>query len=299
MLPKAVIDLGTNTFHLLIYTIEEGELKTIFRERKFVKLADEGIETISAGAIERALDAISSFRRHLDAYMVQEHRAVGTAAMRTASNAQYLIDQMKSRFDIHASVISGTQEARLIAGGVAKAMGENKDSSMIMDIGGGSVEFIFSQAGEVVSLSSLPIGVAILHQQFHSTDPLGSEEELLLRKFLQDQLRSILPALSAHRPTTMIGASGTFDVIADILQFPSEDYHQVSADLILSPLQKIVSSTLAERKADPQIPDNRIDMIVVAAVLIQEVLSAGDFTHVGISKFALKEGLAIAPNGAC
>jgi len=291
---KAVIDLGTNTFHLLIFRpLGEQSIEPIFKQRIFVKLAEEGIEQIGGKAQERALAAMRKFATILSDRGVQEVRAIGTAALRKANNSSLLVQQIKEQTGIAVSVISGMQEAQHIADGVRSVWSHSEESALIMDIGGGSVEFIMSEPEKLSWMVSLPIGVAILHRDFHHRDPLHAEEEAALRTFLRKELVAVEEELKEHSVTRLIGASGTFDVIADLFSLPEENYVEAKPERIADTLESIVHMSVAERRAHPAIPASRVDMITVAVILIQEVLALARFEEVGISKYALKEGFAL------
>ncbi|MEN0005954.1 MAG: hypothetical protein AAF798_17520, partial [Bacteroidota bacterium] len=119
----AVIDLGTNTFHLLITeALPAGGFSEVYRERKFTQLAEEGIETIGAAALQRGLKALQHFKQQLTAHQVEQVRAFGTAALRTASNGPDFIRQVAEEIGIDIQLISGTEEARLIHLGVLQAV---------------------------------------------------------------------------------------------------------------------------------------------------------------------------------
>lgn len=293
--PKAVVDLGTNTFHILIFRYADGKLQTILKERIFVKLAEGGIGEISKSAFARALAAMKRFRGLMDKHEVRDYRAVGTAALRRASNGAQLVEEITLHTGLSVDIIDGKQEAEYISLGVQQLM-DSSAANMVMDIGGGSVEFIVREDKKIRWLVSLPIGVAVLYDRFHEGDPIALEEEQKLRSFLRQHLSTLAPALKEHQPTMLIGASGTFDVMALLLGAEGHPFVQVTSSSMHTPLQDIVKSTKEERQQNPLIPDARVDMIVVAAILIQEILGFGDFTTIGISQYALKEGVAYDMN---
>ena len=162
----AVIDFGTNTFHLLIVEArEDGQFIELHRERIFVKLAEDGIERIGDKAFVRALQAMQRYREILDDYQVENIKAIGTAALRTALNGQEFIDTVWKNSKIKIHLIDGQEEARLIHLGVNQAVDIGNDTALIMDIGGGSVEFIISDKLGVKWADSFPIGVAVLFKR--------------------------------------------------------------------------------------------------------------------------------------
>ena len=139
----AIIDLGTNTFHLLVAEQQlDNSFKELYRKRYFVKLAEEGIETIGQASLQRGLVALQHFRQVIDELQVKKVKAIGTAALRTATNGPAFVQQVKEDFAISIELITGSQEAAYIHQGVAMAVPFQEENYLLMDIGGGSVEFI-------------------------------------------------------------------------------------------------------------------------------------------------------------
>lgn len=290
----AVIDLGTNTFHLLIVGVsEKGNAEECHRERIFVKLAEEGIEEIGPSPFERGLTTMRRFKTILDEHQVTNVKAFGTAALRTASNAPLFVQKIKEETGINVDIIEGEEEAKLIYDGVKQVVDFREENGLIMDIGGGSVEFILANQNGVIWSASFPIGVAILTRQFHQIDPITASAIQSLQLFLDKILVPLHNILSHHRVDNLIGASGTFDVLEAILvapsnnvltsSFPSEEF---------TPLyDKLVFTSLAERFEMDSIPDSRAEMIVTALILIDYILTLTKAPKATISAYAMKEGM--------
>jgi exopolyphosphatase/guanosine-5'-triphosphate,3'-diphosphate pyrophosphatase len=293
----AVIDMGTNTFHLLVAEKRsDGTWKTLCRERRYVKLAEKGIEHIGAAPFERAVQAMLFFRETIDAQAVplSEVRAVGTAALRTAHNAGDLLDAMQLACGIRGEVIGGLREAELICKGVRQAVPWPAGRGLIMDIGGGSTEFIVANSEQVLWQHSFPLGASVLLNRFRPDDPITTLQIAEIVQFLSGQLTPLWTALSAHPTHTLVGASGTFDVIDQFLLDPAtkpENYGFVPVEAFSGLSQQFVHSTRAERLAMPGLPEERVDMIVPAMLLIDVVLQQADIQHIYTSAYALKEGL--------
>lgn len=142
---RAVIDLGTNTFHLLIADLHaDGRIEEVYRERRFVKLASEGIATIGEAPFARGLEALNHYRKILDEYNCANLKAIGTAALRTASNGPEFVRTARETVSIDIQLIPGDEEAQLITKGVLAALPPLNERILIMDIGGGSTEFIIA-----------------------------------------------------------------------------------------------------------------------------------------------------------
>ena len=294
---QAVIDLGTNTFHLLIAHADKqsGKLVELARERIFVKLAEEGITEISPAAFKRGMAAMHAFRRILDLLDIPNERvrAFGTAALRTAANGTDFIKEVRKSTGIKIQLISGNREALAIHKGVSLLIPPKQDPHLIMDIGGGSVEFIIADKTGVKWYQSFPVGVAILHHDFYVADPISSCQLNQLNDFLQTELQPLAEALKQYPVSRLVGASGTFDVLGDLLATQEdEEQHPVVLKVQFARFyQRILPTTIAERRAMKGVPENRADMILVALVLINTVLSYAPIEEIMSSSYALKEGM--------
>ncbi len=289
-----VIDLGTNTFHLLIATVAvEGEIKTCYRERHFVKLAEAGIEEIGAQPFQRGLEAMQKFRKAIDLYQVRQVKAIGTAALRTARNGQQFIDTINKATGIRVQLIDGDEEARLIYLGVRQAIPFAERNYLIMDIGGGSVEFMIANNDSLKWYQSFPIGVAVLYRLFHRHEPILPNDIDALNDFLEERLLPLRKEILKYQPTTLVGAAGTFDVLENVLEVKSisPNGSMVAIKDFRALYNIILPMDQVSRLNSDKIPDSRADMIVVALILIHAVLSYGDFQQIIVSSYAMKEGV--------
>lgn len=289
-----VIDLGTNTFHLLVIEQSPGrKAHEVFRERVFIKLASEGIETIGSAPFKRGLDTMLHFRKILEKHQVTNVRAIGTAALRTASNGADFVQLVSEKTGIQIELIDGTEEARLIYQGVRKAFPLGEDKALIMDIGGGSVEFIIANQSGIKWSQSFPIGVAVLFKAFHKSDPILPIEIQQINTALTQILSPLFIALKEHSVDKLIGASGTFDILELFLSKESKSalYGTVPIDSYTHFSKKLISTTVAERLAVQRLPDSRADLIVVALVLIDSIIKAANIKTIITSTYAMKEGV--------
>ena len=280
----AVIDCGTNTFHLLIARpAADGSFEEIYRERRFIKLAENGIECIGEAPYARALKALTDFAQAISQHQVAATRVSGTAALRTASNGPDFVAEVKAKTGLHINIIPGSEEAQLIYEGVRLAM----------DIGGGSVEFIIVDQSGVQWFESFPVGVAVLYKKLHQTEPISTEEIEAARLFLNSKLVPFQLALARFPVHHLVGAAGTFDVIADLLgkEQPTPNCSRVDLDGFEDLYRRILAATREERHAMPGVPDDRADMIVVALILVQLILEIAAINRLTVSNFSMKEGM--------
>jgi exopolyphosphatase/guanosine-5'-triphosphate,3'-diphosphate pyrophosphatase len=293
----AVIDLGTNTFHVLIAGRKsEKEFIEIYRERIYVKIGQEGIDLFSPSALKRAYEAMRKIRQIVDLFEAIEIRAFATAAFRTAKNSDVLIRRIDREFNIQVEIISGNEEARLIYEGVKSSGAIQRGQNLIMDIGGGSVEFILGTKEELTWSVSLELGASILKNKFHTTDPMSQLDQCELRLFLKKSLAPLAEVLKEHPLTTLIGSSGTFDVLADALPVVEKIglCRIIHVQDFTSLRIEIQHLSLLERIAHPSIPESRADLIVVAFILLDEVVQLNPaFKYMIVSPYALKEGMVV------
>lgn len=293
MKKAAVIDLGTNTFHLLIVEFEEEGFRELYRERRFIKLGEEGIETIGAAPYQRAVAAISAYAKKIAEWGVDQVQAFGTAALRTASNGPALMQEIRDKTGIQIQLIDGDREAALIHQGVIQVVPMQKEPMLIMDIGGGSVEFIIADQEQVHWAQSFPIGVAVLYKRFHQTDPISDQQKLDLLYFLERTLQPLKSALNPPPCQSLVGASGTFDVIENMLAQEEHGPHCAEIDASRLGLVNgyIIASDLETRLAMDKMPPERADMIVVALLLLEYVCKVAGIQTIYVSAYAMKEGM--------
>lgn len=290
----AVIDLGSNTFHLLICEInEDGSLSAIYKDRIYVKLASGGLERIDPASISRGLEAMQLFAGQLKAYDVKYTRCIGTAALRETKNGKEVAEMFTKATGLTIEIIDGHREAGYILNGIRAALPPLDKYGLIMDIGGGSVEFILFKGSTIAFKGSYKIGVAVLYQKFHHSDPMSLEEACALEDFLDQELTDLLLAVKALPIYYLIGASGSFEVINDIMPRLATSSHwtELNIEGITGYLDEIISTDISSRRQIPEIPIERLDYIVVAYILIRYV-----FRHIPPEKlfyceFALKEGV--------
>ncbi|WP_422006655.1 exopolyphosphatase [Roseivirga pacifica] len=297
---RAVIDLGTNTFHLFIVEINDKSLTSLYREKIAVKIGQNGISKgrIAKDAIKRALHTLKVFKTVIDQFGVTEVCGVATSAIRNAKNGQELIDEIKSTTGISIDIISGDREAELIFKGVRAAMDMGNTNHLAMDIGGGSVEFIIGNQQEILWKQSFEIGAQRLLDKFHKHDPMPKESVDDMFTFFKTELSELLEAITKHQPEAIVGCSGTFDTLCEIYRkeqeieekgngttynLPIKNYRDIHRELLIK--------NKAQRLEIPGMVSMRVDMIVVASCLISFVTEYLPVDEIIASSYALKEGL--------
>jgi len=295
----AIIDMGTNTFHLLLATIMDGVFTIDHREKVPVKIGVGGINQgyITDEAIDRAIACMKNFKKTVTEAGIETVFAFGTSALRNARNGEEVVIKIEKETGLKTQIINGLQEAEYIYRGIRAAIKMGSAKSLIMDIGGGSVEFIIGDEEEIFWSHSFEIGGQRLLEKFHKYDPILNEEVIALFGFFEKELPSLFIALNNHKPKTLIGSSGTFDTLSDIYcwrnylplidlpetPFSIEAFGDIYEELLIK-----------DREARMQIPgmiEMRVDMIVVACCLIKFLISHYQFDTIRVSSYSLKEGV--------
>jgi exopolyphosphatase / guanosine-5'-triphosphate,3'-diphosphate pyrophosphatase len=296
----AIIDMGTNTFHLLIAESDERGYHIISRDRLAVKIGMGGINqgVITEAGIHRALLAMQSFKNIIDQHGVEKVYAFGTSALRNASNGKEVARQIKELTNIEVDIISGDKEAEYIYEGVRSALNMEKEKSLIVDIGGGSIEFIIGDNDKIYWKKSLEIGAQRLLEEFQKHDPITPEEMASLDQHFQKTLEPLFEAIRQHHTHTLVGSSGTFDTLSDIFCI-RHDIHK-SPEEIETPLSlagffeiyhELLKKNREERMQIPGMIEMRVDMILVACCLIRYLLEKYPFERIRVSTYSLKEGV--------
>ncbi len=299
----AVIDLGTNTFQFGIAEIGKGVFTFLFEKSLAPKLGKGGISKgiISSEAIIKAKIALEEFILNAKDYGIppNEILAYGTSAIRNAKNGEDFCHEIEQTLGLHIKVISGNKEANLITEGVRYAIDFQQDPYLIMDIGGGSVEFIITNKKTTFWQQSIEIGGQRLMDMFFDQDPITPNQVRKLQSYLEEKLIPLSNAMHQYSAKTLVGSAGSFETLVDIFNASIHTYAPISqavvSDLPVSSFYdsyaKFLQFNRAERLAIPGMIELRVDMIVVASVLIQYVIKTFEIEEIKVSNFALKEGV--------
>ena len=292
---RAIIDLGTNTFHLLI----ADDTQIVHEEKYPVRMGVGGINqnVITPDGIARTLSCLTNFAATCQSHHVDTIQAFGTSALRNAENGSLVATLIESHTGIPVKIISGDEEAQFIYQGIRAAVPLGIEKKLLMDIGGGSVEFIVGNEKEVFWKKSLEVGGQRLFERFHKHDPILPEELDALNAYLGEALQPLHEPLHIHNPKTLVGSSGTFETLSDMYcaeqkienkQWPNspldiETFHKIK--------HSITTSSQKLRVALPGMMAWRAEMIVVTCALIDYIVNMHSFDRMTVSRYSLKEGV--------
>lgn len=289
----AVIDLGTNTFNLLVAAKTAHDFDILHSEKVGVALGMGGINDrfISGDAFERGIKALVYFREKCDQLQVSWIKAIGTSALRDAQNKAEFLARSKAETGIDIEIISGDREAELIYKGVKWSF-DFREPTLIMDIGGGSTEFILADDNGPIKKHSFNIGVSRIYQEFDLSDPYSLKDVKRIKAWLDEKTEGFFKGMSCG---VLIGASGSFETFYEMihhhefaesrksLEFPVDELKQI--------LHWIIGSTQQERDEHPYIIPIRRKMAPIAAIKTEWVMGQLDIRQTFVTPFALKEGI--------
>lgn len=295
----AAIDLGTNTFNLLIAEVDAGQIvQKIFAAEFPVKLGE--------GGINRALIAPDAFKRGLDTLqritsIIREHEVIkvlayATSAIRSARNGSDFMATVLKQTGIQIEPIDGNREAELIYKGIRAGIALNHPT-LIMDIGGGSVELILCSSEKIFWKQSYPVGAARLRERYHQTDPVESNRIQDLYRYLDTILEDFPTACKRLAPVQLIGSAGAFETFDEILgqnndrknrSTPSSHFDKQQ---LMALLEMLIHSTKDQRERLPGLVAFRVDMIVMASALTKYIIDRTGLEDIFLSTYSLKEGM--------
>jgi exopolyphosphatase/guanosine-5'-triphosphate,3'-diphosphate pyrophosphatase len=297
----AVMDLGTNTFHLLIAEGEVHSYQEIVHVTEAVKLGEGGINKgyILPEAFQRGVNTMQHFHQLIEAKNVTSVRAIATSALRSASNGENFIKEVEAKTGIAIEIINGEQEAGFIYNGVKLSGCLSAKNSLIMDIGGGSVEFILGNTNNILWKQSFEVGAARLMDQFHHTDPIPPASIEAMNLYLEDTLNDLFIATAEIEIDTLVGSSGAFETFAGLIEtekakpfnLKSIQHYDFDEEELLTITNKLIFSSHKERSGNKGIIPVRVDMIVSASLVTRFIMHALEIHKVSMCTNSLKEGV--------
>lgn len=299
----AIIDLGTNTFHLMIAEVDERDdyvIKGKYKEP--VKLGEGGLGSgkITEEAYKRGIEALKMFRTIIDTSGIVRVLAFATSAIRSSSNGQDFIEDAKKEANILIKTINGNEEASIIFEGVRNGIQlPFEERALVMDIGGGSVEFIVAHEGRAEFLRSINIGGARLLEKIKPSNPITTKEIATLYTLLDKELSGLVQELKEFDLSILVGSSGTFETLSALAAYLKKDkvatmningyrYESKDFDLVY---EKLLPSTRQERAKIEGLDSTRVEMIVLGACLVKYILEELGLGQIMVSTHALKEGI--------
>jgi exopolyphosphatase/guanosine-5'-triphosphate,3'-diphosphate pyrophosphatase len=292
----ASIDIGTNTILLLIAKVEDGKIRPLFEIETIARLG-EGLQkngTLLQKAMERGLQTLSQYLKSCQEMEVQKIFAAGTSALREARNSEDFLERVQENLSLSIDVISGEEEAQLSFLAVSRDLSEMKKPILVVDVGGGSTEFILGIDDQIESLISLPLGSVRLTEQFLHSAPVREEEWNEMEKKIRELLVNIP---HSKEPLTMVAVGGTATTLGSVEQgldhFIAERIHHfvLGREALKNQLLIYRSKTTEERKKIPGLPVARADVILAGGAILYLTMEELRCLSVLISCHGLRYGL--------
>jgi exopolyphosphatase / guanosine-5'-triphosphate,3'-diphosphate pyrophosphatase len=298
----AAIDLGTNSFHAVIVDIlPDGSFYTIDKLKEMVLLAEKGVgENLSESAIERGLEALKKIKTLADHQKAEKILAYATSAIREAENGGMFIQRAIDEIGIKINAIPGRVEAELIGLAVQHGIQMPDEPALIMDVGGGSVEYILADKEKFYYLSSKKLGVARMTASFIEQDPVSKQEIRKLESYYHENLADVAQAFAMHRASMLIGSSGTMENIGLMIAYLNKRNPSLSVnelDFTASEFFKfydyVIGMDFKKRSALKGLDEKRVALLPAGLVLVRYVLKTFGIQHIKLSSQALREGIIL------
>jgi exopolyphosphatase / guanosine-5'-triphosphate,3'-diphosphate pyrophosphatase len=289
----AAVDLGSNSFHMVVARLHHGQLAILDRLREMVRLAS-GLTVhgyLDEDSQQRALACLRRFGQRLGDMQAHQVRVVGTSALRRARNAETFLAAAEAALGHPVEVISGMEEARLIYLGVSHHVDRGPGTTLVVDIGGGSTELIIGEGHEPRRLESLKVGCVGISEQFFDGGRLSQRRFDLARLEVRRELRPVTLAFQRLGWSHAVGSSGTIKTAGDVA-------HALGAadrGITLQALELIIARMIKARRVAalklPGLGAERAPVFAGGVAILAEVLSCLGITRLDISDGALREGL--------
>jgi exopolyphosphatase / guanosine-5'-triphosphate,3'-diphosphate pyrophosphatase len=297
----AVLDLGSNSFHLLVADVDDGRVRPVARERTMLHLgrAVGAGGRLPAADLARATVATRAFAASARRAGATELAAVATAAVRTASNRADVARALSDAAGTPLTVLSGADEARLSYLGARRGSEGCRGRVLMLDLGGGSLELATGTDDEVTWSTSFPLGSSRLAARV-GEDRLTPTDRARLAREVHELVGPSSVTLRREPPTTTLALGGTIRALARMVATTddptaTDDVHgQLIATARLQTLaDALTTSTIAQRRALPGMTPDRADHVHIAAVVLTEVLRSAELPAITVSDHGLREGVLL------
>ncbi len=299
----AALDLGTNSFHLLIAEVRpDGHFEALTREKAMIRLGDVVSRNgrVTDDAAEVALATVRRFKLLADAADATEIHACATSAIRQAANGDALVDRMEAETGVDIEVISGQREAELIFGAIRASVLLEPAPALCFDLGGGSLEVMVGDAGGLLWATSENLGVGRLTAAFVDSDPVSKDDRRRLRAHLVDVLTPVADRVATFGPKLFVGSSGTLEDLAHMVAARRDADVPVSLNQLTftrsefaSLHKQILGSKATERLRMEGLEARRVDLIPAGSMFLATAMELFGFEELTVSEWALREGIVL------
>ncbi|MDD1607439.1 MAG: exopolyphosphatase [Methylococcaceae bacterium] len=290
----AAVDLGSNSFHMIVCSLKDGKLQTIDRLKETVRLAS-GLDQdnmLDNNTQNRALACLEKFAQRIHHFPLGSVRIVGTNTLRTAKNAQQFLIKAEQILNHPIHIISGIEEARLIYLGVAYSLGSQAQLRLVMDIGGGSTEYIIGTDDTPKDKESLNMGCVTVSNRFFKDGQLSKSAFAEAVLFAQQQLEPFQKKFQRNHWHQAIGASGSLRSIAKVLQaknWSNNGITKAGLELLVARIQQC--SHINELLSLPELDVERLPVFAGGVAIVYATFKSLGIEQMTVADGALREGL--------
>ena len=300
----AAVDMGTNSFHLIIVKLKkDGSFKLIDREKEVIRLGShEGkdLSVISSDEIKNAVKILSRFKK-LAQYYNAKMRAVATSAVRESHNQNEFLEAVFRLTGIEVEVIKGRHEAELIYRGASKALPLDNKKVLCVDIGGGSTELVFGNKGKAVFAESIKVGAVRLSKKFFPDFLISEKAVKECEQYIDEHLKSKHNLLFDEDYDFAVGSSGTIQSVAALINYSKNNkplgkmngFTFSNKELYSVVDQIIMRTTTEERLKIKGMEPKRADIIPAGILILKKTFELFKLKEITISEFALREGIIL------
>lgn len=305
----AAIDIGTNSFHLVVARPVEGHsFEVVAREKEMVRLGagagpgrgETDLKELQPAAIERGVITLERFRRVAEIHDAKIY-AVATSAVREADNAKVFVKRARIEAGVDIDVITGVEEARLIHLGVLQSVPVYDKRLVLVDIGGGSTEILVGERSEVLAAGSLKVGALRLQRRFFKTELLHPAAVDSCRRHVRSTLAPMSRSVRALGFEVAVGSSGTIEAVAGLVNAASAgeqprsfNLFEFTRDQVDAAVRRVIDAeTVDKRRSLPGIDPSRADIILPGVLILQETMHELGIEKMTVSDFALREGVLL------
>jgi len=300
----AAVDIGTNSFHLVIAEVEgnSGNFKILGREKEIVRLGtgSTDMKYLSENAMTRGINTLKRFKGLADSASAPL-RAIATSAVREAKNQNVFIERALKEAGVKIEIASGFEEARFIYLGILQALPVFDKKILLIDIGGGSTEFLIGERRDVFYDNSLKLGAIRLTQRFFNSGKTDSKAVKDCRRFIRGTMNPVTRQIENYAFETVVGSSGTISNIANMIRaaingepenklnnftFTKDELHEVTEKIIEAKTEKQILKI-------PGLDPSRADIITAGALILEQIFKELKIKQLTVSDYALREGIIL------
>ena len=289
----AAVDLGSNSFHMVVAKFEDGQVRIIDRLKDMVRIASglDSNNNLTEEAMERALLSLRQFGQRIREIPRTNVKAVGTNTLRQARNGKDFLRQARLALGHNIDIISGQEEARLVFIGVAHTFYNDDGASLVIDIGGGSTEIIIGKGFQPKVAESLYMGCVNISRRFFTDGSISGRRMRKAVLFARTELETIETRYRRIGWDTVLGSSGTTRAVADIAVAQGWSEGGITRDAVEQLRNRLIGAGHYDRLYLEGLSERRKPVIAGGLAILSAIIEALDLDHIQICEGALREGI--------